>query len=156
MGVAPRTGLGVLSQILVADIVTADPGFLSVDHDDLAMVAKIDLETIGAPLGGVELVGLDAIGRHVRQIGVGQVVAADLVVKHANLHPLPGLGRQSIFELTAQSVGTQDVKLDQNIASARWMPSKIESKVSWPSTSSCTSLPTVKGSLASFSMDNSF
>jgi hypothetical protein len=55
MGVAPRTGLGVLSQILVADIVTADPGFLSVDHDDLAMVAKIDLETIGAPLGGVEL-----------------------------------------------------------------------------------------------------
>jgi hypothetical protein len=42
-------------------------------------------------------------------------VAADLVVKHANLHPLPGLGRQSIFELTAQSVGTKDVELDQDI-----------------------------------------
>jgi hypothetical protein len=51
----------------------------------------------------------------VRQIGVGQVVAADLVVKHANLNPLPGLVRQSIFELTAQSVGTKDVELDQDI-----------------------------------------
>ena len=48
--VAPRAALGVLAQVLVADVVTSDPCRLAVDDDDLPVVAEVQLEPVVSTL----------------------------------------------------------------------------------------------------------
>ena len=89
VGVAPVPELGVLSHVLVADIVTADPRGVPIDDDDLAVVAEVDLEAIAGPLAGMEIEDVNSGVAELFDVACWQFVAADLVVQEMHLSSRP-------------------------------------------------------------------
>ena len=55
MGVPPESHLRVFAHVLVAHVETAHPGCFPVHHNDLAVVAEVQLEAADLPVQGVEL-----------------------------------------------------------------------------------------------------
>ncbi len=114
MRIAPMAERRVAAQIFPTDIQSAHPGLATVDHDDFAMVAEVDLETIGGALRGVEGAHLDA-GRVQRVEIIAWQPAADLVVKQMTTHPGPGALHQHIAQPAADLVVADDVELHQRV-----------------------------------------
>jgi hypothetical protein len=54
MRVAPRGQIGIQAQVLVADIVAAQPAALTVNDHDLAMVSEVELEPVPQAAGRAE------------------------------------------------------------------------------------------------------
>src|SRR5690606_41679313 len=69
------------ADLLVADIEPAEKGLLAVDHHDLAMVAEVDLEARPPMAVGPEVVVGDTSGPELLEVGLRQLVRADLVVR---------------------------------------------------------------------------
>ena len=106
---------GIETQVLVAHVVAADPGDLSVDHHVLAVVAEVELEAVVSPLGGVELRLLDAGRLELGEIALGKAHAAHLVVQHEHLDAPIGAVDQRGFEPASETVVVDDVELDEGV-----------------------------------------
>jgi hypothetical protein len=64
MGIAPWRQRRLLAHVFIADVVPADKAEHTVDHDDLAVVAEIDLEAVEPAAAGGEGLDLDAASRN--------------------------------------------------------------------------------------------
>ena len=81
----------IFSQILITDVVTADPGHTTVHHHHLAVVAKVDLKSVAFTFAGVERRHRNTGRFQFLNIGAGQVVTADFIKKELYAHPFLGL-----------------------------------------------------------------
>ncbi|MNP37926.1 hypothetical protein D3C76_1314030 [compost metagenome] len=70
MGIAPGRQPRVTTQVFVADVMPADKTLQPVDHDDLAMVAEVDLEAIEPATASCERLDLySAIAQYLAVAG---------------------------------------------------------------------------------------
>jgi hypothetical protein len=97
VGIAPSADFRVFAEVFVADVVAADEGLAAVGDDNFAVVAKVELEAIGAALVGIKGAGLDSRGPQIGEVGAGQLEAADLVVEQVTADPGAGAGDQRVL-----------------------------------------------------------
>ncbi|CAB3771725.1 hypothetical protein LMG29739_06098 [Paraburkholderia solisilvae] len=116
MRIAPRGKRRLAAQILDADIVAADERALAIDHDDLAVIAEIELEAVDEALVGRERMHLDAARAHRGDIAMRQIEAADAVVQHIRAHTLRDFRDQRVLDQLTERVGAHDEKLHDHIA----------------------------------------
>ncbi|MNH16854.1 hypothetical protein D3C79_765040 [compost metagenome] len=62
----------------------------AIDHDDLAVVAEVDLEAVEPAAAGSEGADVHAAVTQLLAVGGRQGVAADAVIEHVDLHAFGG------------------------------------------------------------------
>jgi hypothetical protein len=115
VGVTPVPELGVPPHVLVADVVTADPGGVAVNDHDLTVIAEVDLKAVAGAFSGVEVEDLDAGVAELFEIALGQAAASDLVVQEIYSDTGTGSLEQGRLELAAELVIMDDEELDQDV-----------------------------------------
>jgi hypothetical protein len=80
MGIPPGAEFAVAGYIFITHIVASDQGHPPIHYNDLSVVAKIDLKSIGFSLGRMK--GRDMNAGLFQFIGIlpGQSLTADLVI----------------------------------------------------------------------------
>ncbi len=109
------TELGIEAEVLVANVVAADPDHLSVHDHVFAVVAEVELEAVVGALGGVELGLLDAGRLEFLEVGLGETRAADFVKEHEDFDAAVGAVDQRRLEPPPETVVVDDVELDQGV-----------------------------------------
>ena len=116
MGVAPVANTRMRTEVFLADIVATDPGTVAVHHQDLAVVAEVELEAVAAPLCGIE--GGD-LYPHPSQLPAQaravKVAAANLVVEDVNADPCAGAIGEQPTQALPQAVVADDIGFQQDI-----------------------------------------
>ena len=113
--IAPRTEIGVQSQVLVTDIETADPTRDAVHHDHLAMIPEVELKPITPPLGRLERTDLHTSRPQFFYIAFRQPAAADLVVQDEDTNPGICAFDQCLLDAPAEAVVVDHVELEQDV-----------------------------------------
>jgi hypothetical protein len=113
--VAPCTDLRVFAEVFIAHIVSANESDAPVYDDDLAMVTKIDLESIRFALARVEAADVHPGRTQFIDVTSRQIVAADLVIKHVTAHARARLFHENVFQTSPQVVVVDDIKLHENV-----------------------------------------
>ena len=96
---------------------SADETFRSVYHDNLAVVAVVDLARERGEAHRQERMHLDALAAHALEERLRHVPAPHIVVYQAHLHPLAGLGYEGVGNEAAQRVVGKDVDVDVYVVS---------------------------------------
>ena len=115
VGIAPGADLGVEPQVFVTNIMTTDPGLMTVDDDALAMVTEVELEAIPSSLGRVELRVTHTRSFELIQVGVGEVHAADLVVEKEYVQAPLRAVNHGCLETPPETIVVYDVKLHEGV-----------------------------------------
>ncbi|MNE56254.1 hypothetical protein D3C80_1511490 [compost metagenome] len=76
----------------------ANEALHAVDHDDLAVVAKVDLEPIEPAAAGGEGFDVDTTVAQRLDVAVGQGVAANAVVKQIHRHAFGGFFQKQCLQ----------------------------------------------------------
>ncbi len=101
---------------------SADESGVAVDHDDLAVIARVDLATIGAVAVGGETGNFNtAVTQLLKEASI-RLVAADLVIEEVDGDTAPDRPQKAIAEALSQPVVAEDVELDQNVVLCRFDP----------------------------------
>ena len=117
--VAPRRKPRIAAEILDAHVMPADERALAVHHDDLPMIAEVDLEAVHELARGRERMRLDAARAQRVHVAMRQVEAADAVVEEVHAHARLGLLDERVLEHVAECVGAHDEELHDDIAFGR-------------------------------------
>jgi len=120
--IAPVADLRIAAEIFVADVQAADPRGTAVHHDDLPVIAEVDLETIGAAADAVKRPHLDPSRAHPRDTTPRQVVAPDLVVENVDAHAGACAVEKTLLQRASDPIVAHDVELDQHIVARAFDP----------------------------------
>ncbi len=116
VGVTPSAEAFASAEVFVADIQSAHEGFAAVDDDDLAVVAKVQLEARPPVAVGAEGAGLDAGLLHFAQVGLGEFVGTELVEEEVDAHAFPCPFDEGVLEAGADPVAFDDEEIDEDVA----------------------------------------
>ena len=114
MRVPPGADLRVEAEVFVAHIVPADEADAPVHDHDLAVVAEVDLETVGWSFRGVERGDLHPGGAQLGAVAA-QPAAPDFVEKHHAPHPGPRPLDERVAQPAPESVLVDDVELHEHV-----------------------------------------
>ncbi len=105
----------ILPEVLVADVMSPDPGDLAVDHDDLPVIAEVQLEAISLALAGIERRHFDAHSAQLVEIAGRELVTPDLVVDEIDAHTFLRPGDKVLPDPASEAVVLHDEELEQDI-----------------------------------------
>ena len=103
--------------VAVGDVDAADVGYMAIDNDYLAVVAAVELRTKEGETQVAPRTDLYATLAKSLQLASGQGVGADGVVEDTDTHARAGTTHKQTGNGTSQTVATEDVVLDKNLAS---------------------------------------
>ncbi len=126
MRVAPGRQGRLVAEIFDTDVMSADEGTLAVDHDDLAVIAEIELETVDE-FARRECVDLDLALAQRIHIVARQVGRADAVIEEVDPDAGRRAGEQFVAQGTAERVVAHDEELDDDVVPR--MVDRIEDRV---------------------------
>ena len=115
MRITPRSEFRVLSHIFIGHIQPSGEGNHTIDHDCLAMVAQIDLETVFGQAMCFFVGDLNSAITQRADIGFCQFRAANPVIKKAYLYTCCRFGQQFILQTIAKAVIADGVILNKNV-----------------------------------------
>src|SRR5690606_31319732 len=114
-GIAPRRQHRVFVEVFIANITAAEHAGRAVDDNDLAVVAKIQLQPVARAFGGVERADVDTAGNQGFDVAAPQLEAADLVIQKQHGDAFAHFRDQFIVQLGADIVIANDVVLEQYV-----------------------------------------
>ena len=91
----------------------------AVHDDDLPMIAKVDLKTIGAAADGVKRAHLDPAVAHPFEAAPRRM-AADVIVKKIDAHSGADALEKALLKLTSDLVVAKNVELHQHVIACRF------------------------------------
>ncbi len=115
MGVAPGAVARVEPEMLVADVEPAGEGDPAIDHDELAVVAVVDLEPSQRTARPARREDLDPGGAQVAHEGPGQAEPAERVMEQGDRDAGPRPLHERVLQPLPDAVVADDVELDENI-----------------------------------------
>ncbi len=111
MCVSPAAELRVKAEILVAHVVPADKGHVTVDDNRFAMITKVDLQPRCWTSGVIRVQHGDTGVAQSGGPGLRQFLAAHPVIHHADLHAARGGSNEVIRQAPSKPVVSYDVEL---------------------------------------------
>ena len=104
-----------VDQVFFAQVVAAYKTGVSIDDQQLAVVAEIDLEAIAAPLGRFETRDFYTLTAHDLEVGIRHLDAAYFIVQEADPYAVARPVYQRIAHAPADRIVTNNIELDQHI-----------------------------------------
>ena len=115
MRIAPVSKLWIFAEVFIANIMSANPCHPAVHDNHLAVITKVDLESVARSFLCVEIFDFDSGLAEFIFILNGKIVTPGLVVQKVNLHPLFRFSNQVFFDLSTDLVVVDNKELKKNV-----------------------------------------